>query len=160
MRFYDFTQGALWVIDAAPKVAKQLGHRQIMPIHLVIAMALENNTFGGKVLSLFGVDANRLVEIASEKIGGEGTEDLSVLSYSAKFKSVIERARKEAQALGVGYVGTEHLLLAALAEDDITADVLAEFGIDYDTLRQFIYRIYAGESPEIAMKEVMRSSSW
>ncbi len=153
MRYYDFTEGAIWAIEAAPKVAKQMGHRQIMPVHLVIALAANENTFASQVLRLFDVDADDIVKAVDRKLG-TSEEGLSVMSYSPSFKSTLERARKEAGSLGVGYVGTEHLLLAAIAEDAIVQEIMAELGVYYEDLKKLIYLIYAGESPEVAVKHL------
>ena len=158
MRYYDFTEGAIWAIETAPKVAKGMGHRQIMPIHLVIALTANENTFASQVLRLFDVDADVLVKKAEEKLGSAGS-GVSVMSYSPSFKSTLERARKEAGSLGVGYVGTEHLLLAAIAEDAIVQEILAELGVYYEDLKKLIYLIYTGESPEVAVKHLRSSSA-
>ncbi len=158
MRYYDFTEGAIWAIEAAPKVAKQMGHKQIMPVHLVIALAAGGNTFAAQVLKLFDVDADSIVKKVDEKIGTSEAV-LSVMSYSPSFKSTLERARKEAGSLGVGYVGTEHLLLAAIAEDALVQEIMAELGVYYEDLKKLIYLIYTGESPEVAVKHLRETGA-
>ncbi|NOZ92080.1 MAG: ATP-dependent Clp protease ATP-binding subunit [Dictyoglomi bacterium] len=158
MRYYDFTEGAIWAIEAAPKVAKQMGHKQIMPVHLLIALAANENTFAAQVLKLFDVDADSIVRKVDEKLGTSETE-VSVMSYSPSFKSTLERARKEAGSLGVGYVGTEHLLLAAIAEDALVQEIMAELGVYYEDLKKLIYLIYTGESPEVAVKHLRETGA-
>ena len=154
MRYYNFTEGAIWAIETAPKVAKQMGHKQIMPIHLIVALAANDNTFASQVLKLFDVTAEDIVEKVESKLGRSDGIGLSVMSYSPSFKSAIERASREASSLGVGYVGTEHLLLAAIAEDAIVQEIMAELGVYYEDLKKLIYLIYSGESPEVAVKHL------
>jgi plasmid stability protein len=51
-------------------------------------------------------------------------------------REVIETAREEAQALGHGYIGTEHLLLALLHDEaGAVADVLGALGLSLDAVR-------------------------
>jgi ATP-dependent Clp protease ATP-binding subunit ClpA len=52
-------------------------------------------------------------------------------NFTEELRRVFAQARDEAEALGHGYVGTEHMLLGVLAVDDAVANlVLAQFGID------------------------------
>ena len=48
---------------------------------------------------------------------------------------MIDRAREEARALGADYVGTEHLLLALLADGGVAGAALAAVGVDADEVR-------------------------
>lgn len=54
---------------------------------------------------------------------------------------VVVGAQQEAQRLGHGFIGPEHLLLAILSNKNPTSDLLGKHGIDYDTLRGHVERL-------------------
>lgn len=71
--------------------------------------------------------------------------------YSPRAKRTLELALREALALGHNYVGTEHLLLGLLREDEgVAGRVLGDMGVGYDQVREWVtQRVgYGNRTPE------------
>jgi ATP-dependent Clp protease ATP-binding subunit ClpA len=92
---------------------------------------------------------------AVERIAGRGDEELwaELIPFAGRSKRALAGAVDQAGALGHGSVGTEHILLSLLWDDDgAGADVLASFGVDYEQVREAV--VAARASPP------RRSSGW
>lgn len=149
---YDrFTDGARECIKIARKVAFRLRHNYIGTEHLLIGL-LKGNGVSKRVLEENGVEEGSLIQLIEEYIYPE--EGIAVMEkddYTPRFLNVIEQSYKEAAKFKMGEVGTEHLLLALLKEQDCIAvrllntqgtniqklyvDVLTAMGTDVNTAK-------------------------
>lgn len=149
---YDrFTDGARECMKAARKVAFRLRHNYIGTEHLLIGL-LKGNGVSKRILGENGVEEGSLIQLIEEYIYPE--EGIAVMEkddYTPRFLNVIEQSYKEAAKFKMGEVGTEHLLLALLKEQDCIAvrllntqgtniqklyvDVLTAMGTDANTAK-------------------------
>lgn len=149
---YDrFTDGAKECMKAARKVAFRLRHNYIGTEHLLIGL-LKGNGVSKRILGENGVEEGSLIQLIEEYIYPE--EGIAVMEkddYTPRFLNVIEQSYKEATKFKMGEVGTEHLLLALLKEQDCIAvrllntqgtniqklyvDVLTAMGTDANTAK-------------------------
>ncbi|MCD7826813.1 MAG: ATP-dependent Clp protease ATP-binding subunit [Clostridiaceae bacterium] len=66
--------------------------------------------------------------------------------YTKSAQKVFENAGKEAQALGHGYIGTEHLLLGLLTAKGVAGEVLKENGVEYDRIYELIEENFSSDA--------------
>ncbi|MFN2556810.1 MAG: Clp protease N-terminal domain-containing protein [Nitriliruptorales bacterium] len=78
--------------------------------------------------------------------------------FTQAARHAVRLAQQEARALGHGYLGTEHLLLGLLAEGTgVAARVLAELGVDPETMRSRVVEIIGRGPPTKPDREALRS---
>src|SRR6266850_787884 len=107
-----FAAGARTVLSVAEQEAQRLGHGEVAPEHLMLAMVQEEHGIAGEVLRALGIEQARLnTLIRSLSKAPRGSPDLR-LDLSPDTKRVLELAVVEVRRLGHHYLGTEHLLLA------------------------------------------------
>ncbi|WP_371500891.1 hypothetical protein OG871_29335 [Kitasatospora sp. NBC_00374] len=75
--------------------------------------------------------------------------------FTASARQVVVRAREEAAELGHGHIGTEHLLLAVLADAaEPSAAVLVDAGLDHATAREAVVRLLGGGMDGLALATI------
>lgn len=132
-RYIDGVKNA-WKF-AAQEAAK-LGSDYIGTEHLLIGIAHEGDSAGGKILNSLGITVGTLEELLS---GSRNTSLFrrSELYVAPRTKRVLEMAVEEANELGNSYVGTEHLLLAILHEGGgLAVRILEQLGVTEDKLQK------------------------
>ncbi|MGH2976936.1 MAG: Clp protease N-terminal domain-containing protein [Gaiellaceae bacterium] len=131
------TREARQVVDFARDEVRALRHKKVRTEHLLLGLLRCEQGLGAQVLRERGLtleEARRAVE----RIAGRGDEELwaELIPFAGRSRRAMELAQGEAVALGHDHVGTEHILLGLLREDDGGgARVLAAFGIDYARAR-------------------------
>lgn len=144
--FYPYKEGLIWKIDIlmgvknawkfAAQEAAKLGSDYIGTEHLLIGIAHEGDSAGGKILNSLGITVGTLEELLS---GSRNTSLFrrSELYVAPRTKRVLEMAVEEANELGNSYVGTEHLLLAILHEGGgLAVRILEQLGVTEDKLQK------------------------
>lgn len=142
-----FTESARNLLLIAQKQAQSFHHHAVGTEHLLLAMTIEEQGVGGKTLRQLGVTAN-LVHDDVETYTGYGALPASTsgkdayLPYSPKGKLVLAGAGDEAKRLGASQIGTEHILLSLLTdEDNIASRILAgSFNLTAKRLRQLVLK--------------------
>ena len=128
-----FTEGAQRVLQISQKIAQQLGNNYVGTEHLLIGLCMDEGGMAGKVLHNAGVDESMVVSALTR--GGVMQAGGPVFDYTPRVKRIINASMQEAKNLGNSYVGTEHLLLALLRENEGVADqLLRQFGVDPEAL--------------------------
>jgi len=95
------------------------------------------------VLRNLDIDLKK-IRLEVEKIvqSGPDTATMGKLPYTPRAKKVIELAFEEARSLGHNYVGTEHLLLGLLREQEgVAARVLMNLGVKLDDVREEVLNL-------------------
>lgn len=135
-RFEQFTQRARKVLLLAQEEARRLNHDFIGTEHLLLAMVGEGEGVGPALLAGAGVDLGR-VRAEIERVVGRGTApSAGEMSLTPRCKRVLALAVNEARQLNHTYVGTEHLLLGLLREEEgVAARVLTGLGVELESLR-------------------------
>ncbi|RNE09637.1 Negative regulator of genetic competence ClpC/MecB [Lacticaseibacillus paracasei] len=141
-----FTPSAKNVLLLAQEQAKYFHHHAVGTEHLLMALVMEKDGIAGKTLRQLGVTEND-VHDEIERFTGYGTVDAagqasdSYLPYSPKGKEILAFAGDEAKRLGALKIGTEHVLLGLLREDDIlAARILQNLGLSLSKTRQMVFK--------------------
>ncbi len=127
-----YTSKAANALKYAGKVAKKLHHSYIGSEHILLGLLRETDSMAGTILDGYGVYEEKIRELISQLIAPEATQAvMDPEGYTPRARRVLERAAQEAQALSSAQIGTEHLLLAILKEQDsVAARLLNTAGID------------------------------
>jgi len=116
--YEQFTYRARKVLQLSNQEAQRLSHEYVGTEHILLGLVKEGSGVAGGVLKRLGVDLPK-VRLEVEKIvqAGEGVPAMGKLPQTPLAKKVIDLAIKEARMLGQ-YVGTEHLLLGLVGEQE------------------------------------------
>ena len=133
--FSGFTESANRSINTAIQVASELGHTFVGSEHLLYGLLEEENSVAAAFLQKKGIEKE---EILNKMVVSDGRGERISLTpehLTPRAKGVLERAIREARKLGHTYVGTEHILLAILTQQDGYAVLfLNELGADSTNL--------------------------
>ena len=129
-----YTDGVKNAWKFASEEAQKLGSDYVGTEHLLLGIAHEKDSAGGKILNSLGVT----VEAVEPLLEGRGSFFSQGDVYVApRTKRVLEMAVEEANELGNSYVGTEHLLLAILREGQgVAMQILQHFGVTQEKLQK------------------------
>jgi len=132
------TDRARKVMALANQEAQRFNHEYIGTEHILLGLVKEGSGVGANVLKNLGIDL-RKVRLEVEKLVKSGPEMVTMgkLPQTPRAKKVVEYAIEEARNLNHNYVGTEHLLLGLLREQDgVAAQVLLNLGLKLDDVRE------------------------
>ncbi|HCB99764.1 MAG TPA: ATP-dependent Clp protease ATP-binding subunit ClpC [Ruminococcaceae bacterium] len=140
--FDKFTEKAAAALNLALETARDLGHAYVGTEHILIGLLREESGVAAKVLEQHGVRVDQVTRLVVEAVGrGSRPSHVTAQNLTPRGKHNIELAYMEAQNLGHGYVGTEHLLLALLREtDSVAVAVMVRLGWDPQALYEDILR--------------------
>ena len=113
-----FTQKAQNALNNSLRIAAELGHTYIGSEHLLLALAKEEGAASAGVLQKAGVTPEAIRAQIVEMVGEGSHSDVSPADMTPRTKRIIEHSAIESHRAGQNYIGTEHLLLALLAERD------------------------------------------
>ena len=142
--FYNrFSERAQRAILIAQEEAKRLNHDYVGTEHILLGLVAINEGVAAQVLANLGVDLKR-VRAEIEKIVGTGDNvmQLGEIPFTPRSKKVLELAVEEAQKMGHTYVGTEHILLGLIREEEgVAARVLENLGIRLEVVRKEVLNL-------------------
>ncbi len=142
-----FTQRARRVLSLAQEEAERLRHHQIGTEHLLLGLMREEGGVAGRVLRDLGLDLRRVEELVTRLSTSDYRGGLAQLDLSPGTKKVLELAVDEARRMGHHYIGTEHLLLGLVRQQEgIALDVLRRLGVNPDEIRRQTSKVLQ-ESP-------------
>jgi len=147
--FERFTDRARTVMALANQEAQRLNHEYVGTEHILLGLVKEGSGVGATVLKQLDVDL-RKVRIEVEKLVKSGPDMVTIgkLPQTPRSKKVIEYAIEEARKLGHNYVGTEHLLLGLLCEQDgVAAQVLINLGLKLEEVREEVLNLLGASGP-------------
>ncbi|MCE5277890.1 MAG: AAA family ATPase, partial [Planctomycetaceae bacterium] len=135
----------------ANQEAQRFNHEYIGTEHILLGLVKEGQGVGANVLKNLGVDLAK-VRMEVEKLVKTGPDMVTMgkLPQTPKAKKVIEYAIEEAHNLNHNYVGTEHVLLGLLREQEgVAAQVLLNLGLKLEEVRdEVLHLLGAGMEPE------------
>jgi ATP-dependent Clp protease ATP-binding subunit ClpC len=130
------TERARKALERAEEEAKQLNHNYVGTEHLLLGLARDEESVAAKLLAHHGATLETLRAIIGQQVGRGSHPPTGDLRITPRARRAIELAIDEAQQWRLPFVGTEHLLLGILRErDGIGANILAEFGMRYESFR-------------------------
>ncbi len=123
-------------MELAGKLSKKLQHNYIGTEHILAGLIQEKSGVAAQVLIENQVEEQKLLEMIEELIApGGGTSLMDIDGYSPRTQRVLDTAEKEAARFGSEKVGTEHLLLALLKENEsASVRLLNTMGINLQKL--------------------------
>ncbi len=127
----------------ANQEAQRFNHEYIGTEHILLGLVKEGSGVGANVLKNLDIDL-RKVRLEVEKLVKSGPEMVTMgkLPQTPRAKKVIEYAIEEARNLNHNYVGTEHLLLGLLREQDgVAAQVLLVLGVKLEEVREEVLNL-------------------
>ena len=144
-----FTQKAQNVLNNALAYARELGHTYIGSEHILLGLVGERESVAANLLSARGADFEK-IRAAVIEVAGEGTPgNVSAADMTPRTKHIIEASSMEALQLRQNYIGTEHLLLALLAQRDcVGVKILEECGISLSDIRTDLTSYLSGNRNE------------
>ncbi|MDO5563963.1 MAG: ATP-dependent Clp protease ATP-binding subunit [Eubacteriales bacterium] len=118
----EYSKYAQNVLDNAIKFAEELSHGYVGSEHILLALIHVKGSLASKVLINNGIKENSVREMISKFINSDSDIMIKDNSgYSPSAKRILENAEKEAQKLHVNSIGTEHILLSILKDQDSLA---------------------------------------
>ncbi len=131
-----FTKKAQNVLNRALTYAREMGHTYIGSEHLLLGLVGEEDSVASKILHERGISFEN-VKSAVETFAGVGTmSDVSAADMTPRTKHIIESSANEALRLSQSYIGTEHILLALIAEADCVAvKIIKECGVGISDIK-------------------------
>jgi len=138
-----FTDRARKVMQLANQEAQRFNHEYIGTEHVLLGLVKEGSGVAANVLKNLEVDL-RKIRIEVEKIVQTGPDMVTMgkLPQTPRAKKVIEYAMEEARQLNHNYVGTEHLLLGLLKEQEgVAAQVLMNLSMKLEDVREEVLNL-------------------
>lgn len=131
-----YTDGVKNAWKFAGEEASKLGSDYLGTEHLLLGIAHEKDSAGGKILNSLGVTVEAMEPLLAGQ-GRSGFFSRRELYVAPRTKRVLEMALEEANDLGNSFVGTEHLLLAILREGSgVAMQILEHFGVTQEKLQK------------------------
>ena len=151
--FERFTERARQVVVLAQDEARLLRHNYIGTEHLLLGLLREEEGIAARVLESLSITAEE-VRAQVARIIGQGDEVLSTgqIPFTPRAKKVLELALREALSVGHNYIGTEHVLLGLVRENEgVAMQILLDFDADGEKIRNVVLELLsapgrAGES--------------
>ncbi|HEV7399951.1 MAG TPA: ATP-dependent Clp protease ATP-binding subunit [Solirubrobacterales bacterium] len=143
--FERFTERARQVVVLAQEEARTLKHNYIGTEHILLGLLREEEGLAARVLESLDITTER-VRSQVVRIVGSGEEVTSgQIPFTPRAKKVLELALREALSLGHNYIGTEHILLGLVRENEgVAARILLDFDADSDKIRNEVIRMLSG----------------
>ncbi|MEG4068778.1 ATP-dependent Clp protease ATP-binding subunit [Microcoleus sp. Pol11C2] len=139
--FERFTEQAIKAIMLAQEEARRLGHNFVGTEQILLGLVGEGTGIAAKVLLDMGLNLKE-ARNEIENIIGRGSGFLPPeIPFTPRVKRIFETALNEARQLGHNYIGTEHILLGLIQDDEgVAAKVLQNLGIDRQRVRTQVIR--------------------
>ncbi|WP_445173351.1 ATP-dependent Clp protease ATP-binding subunit [Microcoleus sp.] len=139
--FERFTEQAIKAIMLAQEEARRLGHNFVGTEQILLGLVGEGTGIAAKVLLDMGLNLKE-ARNEIENIIGRGSGFLPPeIPFTPRVKRIFETALNEARQLGHNYIGTEHILLGLIQDDEgVAGKVLQNLGIDRQRVRTQVIR--------------------
>ena len=138
-----FTDRARKVMQLANQEAQRFNHEYIGTEHILLGLIKEGSGVAANVLKNLDVDL-RKIRLEVEKLVQSGPDMVTMgkLPQTPRAKKVIEYSMEEARNLNHNYVGTEHILLGLLREQEgVAAQVLMNLGLKLEEVREEVLNL-------------------
>lgn len=156
------TDRARRVLALANQEAQRFNHQYIGTEHILLGLVKEGSGVAASALKSLGVDL-RTVRLEVEKLVKSGPEMVTMgkLPHTPRCKRALDFAHEEADGLNHNYIGTEHLLLGLLREQDgVAAQVLMNLGLKLEDVREEVRNLLGLGKPKEEIKSEGYPPSW
>jgi ATP-dependent Clp protease ATP-binding subunit ClpC len=141
--FERFTERAKQVVVLAQDEARALSHNYIWTEHILLGLLREEEGLAARVLESLDITVEE-VRARVARIIGPGDEPIvsGQIPFTPRAKKVLELSLREALSLKHNYIGTEHILLGLVRENEgVAARILLDFDADAEKIRNEIMRV-------------------
>ncbi|RMG18239.1 MAG: ATP-dependent Clp protease ATP-binding subunit [Planctomycetota bacterium] len=145
--FDRFTDRARKVMGLARQEAQRFNHQYIGTEHILLGLIQEGSGVAATVLRNLAVDPEK-IRVEVEKIVQDGATMVTMgqLPFTPRAKKVLELASEEASSLRHNYIGTEHLLLGLIRENEgVAAQVLMNLGLMLEDVREQVLELLGAD---------------
>ena len=140
------------VISYSREEALRLGHDYIGTEHLLLGLIREGDGVAIKVVKSLGIDTARLRKSVEDAVRGtSGTNvNLGNIPLTKQAEKVLKITYLEAKIFKSEVIGTEHLLLSILRdEDNIASQILSQFNVNYEVFKNQLETFRLNPSSEM-----------
>jgi ATP-dependent Clp protease ATP-binding subunit ClpC len=143
----NFSNRVQDVIRLSREEALRLGHDYIGTEHLLLGIIREGEGVAVKILRNLGVNLYKLKKAIEDTVRTSGdTLTIGNIPLTKQAEKVLKITYLEAKLYKSDVIGTEHLLLSLLRDDDnIAAQILHQFNVHYDVVRNELDNIISGK---------------
>jgi len=145
--FNRFTERARKVLLLAKEEARRFNHDYIGTEHILLALISEREGVAAVVLQNLGVNLDIVKQETEKLMHPEGQAPIAStdLPFTPRAKKVLELSAEEARNMGHNYIGTEHLLLGLMKEQEgVASQILMGLGIDANIARKAVLELLGG----------------
>ncbi len=148
--FDRFTDRAKKVMNLARQEAQRFHHEYLGTEHVLLGLVQEGSGVAANVLKNMGIDLDKIrTEVEKIVKTGPNVVTMGQLPFTPRAKKVLELSMEEASNLGHNYIGTEHLLLGLIKENEgIAAQVLMNLGVKLEDVREEVLDFLGADSTE------------
>jgi ATP-dependent Clp protease ATP-binding subunit ClpA len=147
--FERFTDRACQVVVLAQAEVRELRFSHIGTEAVLLGLLREEEGLAARVLTSFDVTLELArAEVVKRVDAGDGISESTVISFTPRAQSVLDRALHEALRLGHNYVGTEHILLSMSAVDEGEGmSALRALGVESPMIRNAVMQLFGSPRP-------------
>jgi ATP-dependent Clp protease ATP-binding subunit ClpC len=148
--FDRFTDRAKKVMNLARQEAQRFNHEYLGTEHILLGLVQEGSGVAANVLKNMSIDLAKIrAEVEKIVKTGPSMVTMGQLPFTPRAKKVLELSMEEASNLGHNYIGTEHLLLGLIKENEgIAAQVLMNLGVKLEDVRDEVLEVLGADSQE------------
>jgi len=148
--FDRFTDRAKKVMNLARQEAQRFNHEYLGTEHILLGLVQEGSGVAANVLKNMGIDLTKIrAEVEKIVKTGPSMVTMGQLPFTPRAKKVLELSMEEASNLGHNYIGTEHLLLGLIKENEgIAAQVLLNLNVKLEDVREEVLEFLGADSQE------------
>jgi ATP-dependent Clp protease ATP-binding subunit ClpC len=158
--FEKFTEGAIKVIMLSQEEARRMGHNFVGTEQLLLGVIGQRHGIGARALKKLKVTLKKARKEIELYIGRGTGFVASEIPFTPRAKRVLEMAVHEGKDLGQNFVGTEHILLALIAESDgVAMRTLDKLSVDIQKLRNLILT-YIEETQEEILRPLTQAEKF
>lgn len=146
----NFSSKVRDVIQFSREEALRLGHDYIGTEHLILGIVRLGEGVAVKILKNLNCDLFKLKKTVEDTVRGTGgSVKVGNIPLTKQAEKVLRITYLEAKLYKSDTIGTEHLLLSLLRDDEnIAAQILQQFNVSYDAVREELDLIISGKSPD------------
>jgi ATP-dependent Clp protease ATP-binding subunit ClpC len=144
----NFSNRVQDVIRLSREEAIRLGHDYIGTEHLLLGIIREGEGIAIKIFKNLGKDSNKIKKTVEDTVRQSGaTLTVGNIPLTKQAEKVLKITYLEAKIFKSDVIGTEHLLLSILREDDnLASQILQQYGVTYEVVKEELSNILSGKS--------------
>src|ERR671934_2692588 len=143
--FDRFTERARHVVVFAQDEAREFRHNYIGTEHVLLGLLRDEEGVAARVLESLHVTLEDVRTQVARAVGQGEEVTTGQIPFTPRAKKVLELAMREALSLGHNYIGTEHILLGLVRENEgVAARILLDFDADSEKIRNEVIRMLSG----------------